>query len=396
MVQSNLVKAVTLGLGLGLALHTGGNWWNIYTDSVPDCGQRHCVADFTAIYTGAQLMLENPRLLYDPNTQLIYNNRVAATERALPFVYPPITAAVLSPLGGISFSAAFLLFTCVNIFLLSESLRLWIRFLNLSRDQAQWLGLFTICNLGVHVVLFHGQTSALILFLLTRVILACAHRGAFATGLWSGLLCLKPQFLILPCVVLAAMHQWRDLVLAGTISAVLFGGTFYWIGAEASRQYLQLINKMGLEHDWTNPVGNMHNWRAIVTFWLPPDWQPYMQWLGTGLVMAAVFKVNYNPDKQRDGFVWRWIVNVLALLIMSPHLFTHDLVLLIIPCALFLSLFKPVLPVFVGLGLIFIAAFPAINHVLPTSTAILLLILYVTTIWRLTARAQLREGAQAA
>jgi hypothetical protein len=192
------------------------------------------------------------------------------------------------------------------------------------------------------------------------------------------------------------MHQWRDLVLAGTISAVLFGGTFYWIGAEASRQYLQLINKMGLEHDWTNPVGNMHNWRAIVTFWLPPDWQPYMQWLGTGLVMAAVFKVNYNPDKQRDGFVWRWIVNVLALLIMSPHLFTHDLVLLIIPCALFLSLFKPVLPVFVGLGLIFIAAFPAINHVLPTSTAILLLILYVTTIWRLTARAQLREGAQAA
>jgi hypothetical protein len=51
------------------------------------------------------------------------------------------------------------------------------------------------------------------------------------------------------------------------------------------------------------------------------------------LTVAANLRVRHAPD----GFSSGWIINVLALLILTPHLFPRDLSLLIVPCALFLD-----------------------------------------------------------
>jgi hypothetical protein len=376
---SNRVKAILFGLGFGLVFHTSGNWWKIFTERVPECGQPNCVADFAAIYTGAKLMWENPLFLYDPNAQLAYQNSIAPTERALPFIYPPMTAAVLSPLGSVTFSTAFLLITFVNLVLIGESLRLWIRFQQLTKDQTQWLMLFTLCNLGVHAVVFYGQTSALVLFLLTRHIVAQKQTGDFRRGLWAGLLCLKPQFLPIPWMVFCVNRKWRDLTIAGALSLLLILGACAWIGMEATQQYFQLARTITFENNWTNPAGAMHNWKALTVVWLPSNWQAYGQWLGSAWVIVALVYFNRQALRQQNGFVMSWIANVLAVLIVSPHLFTHDLALLIIPCALFLSLSKEKVPILVGLGLVALAALPAVNHLLPTSTAITLVLLLLLT-----------------
>ncbi|MGH7870923.1 MAG: hypothetical protein ACREQO_01745, partial [Candidatus Binatia bacterium] len=61
------------------------------------------------------------------------------------------------------------------------------------------------------------------------------------------------------------------------------------------------------------------------------------------------------------------------LLLVSPHLFTHDLTLLILPCALFLARFKERVPATIGIALIATAALPILSQSLPTITATALL-----------------------
>jgi len=68
-------------------------------------------------------------------------------------------------------------------------------------------------------------------------------------------------------------------------------------------------------------------------------------------------------------------------MIVLPHLFTHDLTLLIIPCALLLSLTKPQVRPVMGIGLAALAILPAINYLIPTIMASALLMLFIASLF---------------
>jgi alpha-1,2-mannosyltransferase len=299
----------------------------------------------------------------------------------LPFVYPPITAALFGPLALIPFPAAFLVMTLANVALLWASLRLLIRHLPLTRDQSHWLMLFTLCNFGAQAVVFYGQTSAIVLFFLTCHVLTHQQANEFKAGIWAGLLCVKPQYLPIPHLVLLLRHRWRGLIVGAAISSALILGAFVLIGAEASKQYFLLAQRMvSADDDWWNQWRSMHNLRALTIYWLPATVQPYVWWAGCALVISSMIVFNLRVNKRADVFAATWIVNILALLIVIPHLFTHDLTLLILPCALFLSRFKDTVPIPLGLGLVILAALPAVNYLLPTIMATALVMLFTLSL----------------
>jgi hypothetical protein len=378
---SNRVKAIILGIGVALAVQVSGNWFKILVDRVPECGQRTCVADFLTFYAEAKLFWEEPRSLYDLERQLAYQRSMAPTERVLPFVYPPITAALMAPLALLPFSAAFLAMTVLNFALILASLRLLIRELSLSTDQSQWLFLCALCNFGVQGVVISGQTSAIILYCLTRHVIAQRRQSQDTAGFWAALLSFKPQYLPVPHLALFLDRQWRGLWIGVLISALLIAGAFLLVGAQASRQYFELAQRMvAADADWWNQWRSMHNLRALTIYWLPAAWQAYVWWSGIVLVLSALIGCNLRREKNADGFARVWIVNVLGLLVVIPHLFTHDLTLLIVPCALFISLFRQMLPLHVGVGLVIVGALPAINHAVPTIMATALVILFVSSL----------------
>jgi alpha-1,2-mannosyltransferase len=378
---SNWVKAIVFGIGIALALQTGGNWFRILTHRVPECGQPNCVADFVTFYAQAKLFWQEPRSLYDLERQLAYQKTVAPTERVLPFVYPPITAALMAPLALLSFPAAFLLVTILNLLLILASLRLLTTRLSLTADQSHWLLLFTLCNFGAQAVVFYGQTSAIILYCLTRHVLAERRSQDAEAGFWAGLLSVKPQYLPIPHLVLLLTGKWRGFLIGAAISGVLIAGAFLLIGIETSKQYFDLAQRMvAADDEWWNQWRSMHNLRALTIYWLPAAWQSYLWWVGVALVLAVLITWNLGREKSAAGFALTWIINLLGLLIVIPHLFTHDLSLLILPCALFISLFRQRLPLAVAVGLMIVAALPAVNYAAPTSTAITLLILFVVSV----------------
>jgi hypothetical protein len=374
---TNRVKAIIVGIALGIALTSGVNWLQVLIDHVPQCAQLNCVADFVTFYAEGELILQDRQSLYDLDKQLVYQQRIAPTERVLPFVYPPITAALFAPLTRMPFSIAFLFMTALNVLLLFISLRLLIRYLSLTRDQSDWLILFALCNFGVHAVVFYGQTSAIILFFLTSHVLAQKQSSECKAGLWAGLLCLKPQFLPIPHLLLLLNRQWRGLLVGALMSVTLIVGAFIFIGLEASKQYFSLARRMvTTDDDWWNQWRGMHNLRALTIYWLPANWQAPVWWVGDALVLATMIWSNLRAGQKPDAFAGTWIINVLGLLVVIPHLFTHDLTLLILPCALFLSRCKETVPLSIGLGLVALAILPTVNYLVPTLMAFILVLLY--------------------
>ena len=380
--QINRIKAGFVGVGLGLAFLMSLNWWNIYAHHVPKCSTDNCVADFVTFYAAAQLMWDDPQSLYDLHRQQLYQNRIAPVEKVLPFVYPPITAAFLAPFAWFEFSTAFLIMTLVNLLLIGQSLRLLIRGLHLSSDQSHWLLLFTLCNFAVHGVIFYGQTSAIVLFFLTAHVLAQRQAERPVAGVCAGLLCIKPQYLAIPHLIMLVRRRWREFLVGAAVASVLIIGLFLWIGFEASTQYFRLAHRMvSADSDWWNQWRGMHNLRVLVIYGLPPAWHALTWWLLSALIVAILIWINWPEAKHSDDHATRWIVNCLGLMIVLPHLFTHDLTLLIIPCALLLSLIKAQVRPVMGIGLAALAILPAINYLIPTIMASALLMLFIASLF---------------
>jgi hypothetical protein len=375
------IKTVIFGLGLGLALHMSGYWWSIFSHRIPRCQFENCVADFLAFYAEGKLMWEDRRWLYDLDHQLIYQNSVAHTEKVLPFAYPPITAAFYAALAILPFPSAFLVMSLLNILLFAASVRLLIKSLHLSADQRDWLLLFTFCNFAVQATVFNAHTSALVLYFLTRHVVAQNEHKYTHAGVWAALLSIKPQYLLIPHLTLFVQKKWRAVAVGTSVTFALTAGVFLWLGTEITADYIRLLRHMVThDADWWSEWRAMHNLRALTTFWLVPNWHIYTWWGGVATILALIAWVNWHRHQQPNSFAARWIINSLALLVVSPHLFTHDLSVLIIPCALLLSMGKPQVPIGLGVGLILIALLPAVNDLLPTIMATTLAILFLLSL----------------
>jgi hypothetical protein len=125
----------------------------------------------------------------------------------------------------------------------------------------------------------------------------------------------------------------------------------------------------------------MHNLRVLVIYALPEAWQVLTWWILSAIVVALLAWINWPTAKHTEDHGTRWIVNCLGLLIVLPHLFTHDLTLLIVPCALLLSKVKAQVPLAIGIGLVMLAILPALTYLAPPIMAIALVMLFTGSLF---------------
>jgi hypothetical protein len=375
------IKAIIVGLGLGLAFLTSINWWNIYAYHVPKCPHPNCVADFVAIYAQALLIWENPTALYDANQQAAYQKRVAPMERELPSPYPPFAILLHAPLAFLSFSNAFIAFSVVNMVLLGIVIWRLCSDLRLTIDQKQWLLLFALCNFGVHAALSNSQSSMIVLYFFNSHVLALRRGKEFKAGIWAGMLCFKPQYLAIPHFLLLIHRRPRGFMIGVLLATFLTAGAFFLLGQQTFVQYLQVVRLVGTENSWINPLGAMHNLKALTGVWLPPPWH-YVAWFGSAvLALSAVVWLNIRARRLAEDFEICWIGNSLALLLLTPHLFAHDLTVLIVPCALLLSLSQSPVSPLLGIGLVSFAMLPAVNYLFPTIMALALVLAFTASLF---------------
>ena len=338
-IRDHRYRAVALGLGLALSALTLRHWYGTFMYGHPPC--ENCQPDFPGFYAAGKLVWQMPSELYDYAHQHVIQRAIDPRigDSILPFAYPPFTALVFMPFAWLPFRGAFAAITLANAILLAIILKSLVQRLELGRDQATWLLLSTFCNFGVHTVMLQGQTSLIVLSFLTAFLFSSRSGQQLRAGCWAGVIFLKPQLLPVPFIVLFFQRLWRALWVATMVVASLCVFSVILVGTEGISEYLRLLKFYGTtESGFGSYPRDMHNLRALVQYLVPFAYAPYLWLLLAAPVALGTMWLNAHASSSEAADAFVWIGNFFAIMLLTPHLYPHDLSLLIVPSALILKL----------------------------------------------------------
>ncbi|MBV8062042.1 MAG: DUF2029 domain-containing protein [Nevskia sp.] len=191
------------------------------------------LGDFFVLWAAAGQALHAPlATVYDPAAFAAWKQ--AYTQGPLqhyPFLYPPHTALLLLPLARLPYAPALL---CWNLL----SLALYLAGVWRLLRPRRWLPLAALVAPATVGCLLSGQVGLLCGGLALLGFGALPQRP-LAAGVLLGLLVLKPQFALLPLLLLPAAGRYRASLAAGATLALLFAASVAAFGLEAWSAWLQ-------------------------------------------------------------------------------------------------------------------------------------------------------------
>ena len=259
-------------------------------------------------------------------TELVNHDYAFWLSQRLPypvFPYPPVMLLLVVPFAWLPMPISLLAFEFLTFAALALALR------KLANDRASWFFFLAgiLVSPAAALNMAAGQNGFLTAGLLAGgfVLLETAP---VAGGMVLGLLILKPQFMPLAVVALAAMKAWRPLaVMAATamclvlLSLFVFGPDlwFAWADTFLHPQQGTGINGNVWGHMWDNSVS------TCLSLIGAPDWAATAG-QGAAVVMAMVLV--WRAFRQGQHFAARLGILLCATLLASPHLSSYDMIML--------------------------------------------------------------------
>jgi hypothetical protein len=302
---------------------------------------RNGYQDFTIYYMSALLLRSGQGAdLYNSDTQYraqLTFAHVPIRQGPLPFNHPPFEAIVFLPFTLLSYWPAYLLWTAINVIMLALSVVLLRRrFPRILTSSPLVLGLGAAAFFPVAIAIVQGQDVVLLLLLFVLAVI-CLDRGQDATAgalLAGGLF--RPH-LIVPILVLLAVRRWR--LLRGFVPAalVLVAMSVAITGWNGPHDYIQFV---------------LHVEKTVCRGCFGPQTVPNLRGLfqdlpglgassraATALVLVSSLVIFFVALRRiwngRDSIGFSSNLAVVTTLLVSFHLLTHDLILLL-PLALIL------------------------------------------------------------
>lgn len=318
-----LPKRLELGLWILLGLHIA---WLFLTLSnfhgLLDARGLPLGADFITYWAASQLTQTGyPAAAYDP-VQLLAAERLAAPV-LMPhtaWYYPPQFLLITLPLASLSYAWSYLAFslTSLAIFLFAA--------ITISRHR---FAIALIACPAVFINLASGQNG-----LLTAALAALAlhhlNKKPLLAGSLMGLLCIKPQLLVLFPLLLICSRQWQAFMafllssLVFAICATLILGLDVWPaflgGLAEARHYLEtdiplarMPTVFALVRQAGGTLALAYSCHAVIA----------------AVALAAVVQI----WSRSQSLPVRGSALVAATLLISPYLFDYDLVWHVLPLA---------------------------------------------------------------
>lgn len=287
--------------------------------------------DFLPLYVSARLVAQG-------RSNALYDQRVAADEMrailrqpigvVLPNLYGPQLALFFVPLTRFSFSVAARIWVALS--LLAYFACVYLLWRNCPGLKL-YSGIVLVSALAFPP-LFHffvrGQISVLLLLCLTLAFLGFRSGHTWMAGLALGLLIFKPQFLVAIPLIFLLARAWQ--ALAGVILSALaqFALTWIYFGPPVMRSYLDALLHMSR---WLSNVElslapiQMHSLRSFWTLLIPrPDAAFALYILSSVVVIAAAAAI----WRSSSPLALRFSALTLAAVLVNPHLFVYDLLVL--------------------------------------------------------------------
>lgn len=300
--------------------------------------------DFIAFYVGGRLFEEERDRLYDLGHQREVRTEFlgpanAAVEGELPFVYPPLVAAMVVPLSRLPFQEAFLVWSLIGTLVSLAGLVLLAKGSGASEQVPMPILLIFIVGFVPYSVnaVFGGQAAWVGITLLSLVSVAVLGEKDVMAGAAMSLSYYKPPLFVLLFLSLAFGRKRRFLAGFGGGAALLIGLTWASVGTEGLIEY------------WGTASRYVYGRDVLAGVQLPPSEGMGIVALGVSLLPSAswVLVILAVPfflvtalgarllaDGRRDARHLGLLLSVTASVAFSLQAIKYDLALLLVPIVL--------------------------------------------------------------
>jgi hypothetical protein len=254
-----------------------------------------------------------------------------------PMIYPPFYYLLVSPLHLLPIHTAALIWLALMI-ASSVGTVLLLAAHYPARTILPWALLGGLLFPPLFEGLTMCQKSPLHLLLFTATFVLLDRRQSFWAGVVFALTSFKPQLSLVIGLALLCKRDWRFVAGSLVTTAVLVGLCFL-VGPEVCKEYFRLGVRL-LGGDYTEmpnyPLTQLHSWNGFFKLLLLPEQAASMlTWIARGLTIALLVRLLWGPlSPGQPVFALQYSGLVLATVLLSPHLFTYDLSLLLLPIAL--------------------------------------------------------------
>jgi glycosyl transferase family 87 len=309
--------------------------------------------DFIIFYTAGEALKEGQaKRLYNYETQKEIQRTLTGRPRPLPFNHPAYESLLFVPLAFLPYLWAYRIWGLVNFLLVGVSAYLLRAYLHNVRRLSLRVVFMMASFIPLSVGLLQGQDSILMLLLFTLAFLSLKQHQDSKAGCFLALALMKFQ-LVLPFVaVFFVKRRWKTVVpflivafLLGVVSLGLVG----WGGVE---DWVHLIWR----ENQNLPIGNeftdrtivpeaMGNLRGFLYAMLAGRMSPGLLDLVVGACSAALLIwsfTKWTPEQvsSERGFELLLALNLIITLLVSYHLYMHDLALISLPILIVFSSFE--------------------------------------------------------
>ena len=329
-----------------LALLTAGLWGYLIAHVVDywDGTSSELREDFVAFYSAGRLVRDGlgdtiyqPEVVAQVEEALL--GRPAGRHGGLAFMNPPFVAGLFQPFTVLSYGTAQAVWFGVSALVVAASLALlWPDLRKLRRRWALAFALASLASFPVFSSLVYGQLSSLVLLSWVVSYRLSRQGREVPAGLALAASLIKPQLAIVPALYLLATGRWRALggfaagaaALVG-LSVALTGADVVFVGYPAF-----LIESLQWQEEFGVNRIDMFGWRSFLIRTLPASGEAVRLALTVALSIAtlAAALVVWRRRRGRDE-LWAPILALAAsTILVSPHVHTHDLQILMLPAAL--------------------------------------------------------------
>jgi hypothetical protein len=317
--QENLIVLIAVGVLLVAAV--------FWADKPPTMEK----TDFSVTYIGGRMVHSGMGAkLYDLEEQQKVKAQLLKNAEPLVYEHPPFEALLLSPLGGLPYRYAYLIWGLLNV-------AIWLLMPGLFRPYARspedglayvvlWL---LFAPLGI--TLFQGQSSLFLLLIYIATYIHAKRDEEWKAGIFLGLGLFKFQ-LVIPLVLIFLLRRKWKFICGFTLSAAVLGLlSLVAVGWSGILSYVKLLTAVG-SHPKNISYGAATDMATLQGFIHAVAGSAGKGWfLGAAVALISLSLIAFTAwywnrvESDPFGFDRMFAVAIVVSLATSFHMFAHDM-----------------------------------------------------------------------
>jgi hypothetical protein len=335
--------------------------------------------DFSAFYLAGWLARSgHGHLLYDNEIHAELRKTLWDSEsRVLPYLNPPFYALLMAPFTYLPPNAAIQVWRAVQLALAAWSFVLMAGMVGL-RNSLTYLLLFLAAWPSMHVTIL-AQNSFLSLLALALGLYLLDRKLDGQAGLVLAIGLIKPQLTVLVPVMLIVLRRWHGLAGFATGTLLLYLVSAIPAGLSWPWSYLSVVSDAAYRMGQQENVPAMPSLAGALRVACSDKVNPLFIMAALGVVAAILMFLHGRLGARAHSMS---ALTVVLTLLISPHILSYDLVLLVWPCLVLLSSHHRHLGPAVALLMVFSFLAPLLAGLVPVQPVAIIMIWLAIMLWR--------------